>query len=112
MVITSLSGCIPDIPSTTLQEEALDWLISESDGNDVAAIEDSYRLLERFTLAALFYNTNGFDWDKKDFWLSQFPVCSWQNVGCQNQDGLIDSIWLRKCTSLEPILFVVSIFVC
>jgi hypothetical protein len=76
---------------STPQNEALNWLASNVN-------LDSYsnaRKIQRYSLATLFYSTNGTSWYEKDEWMSDFDECRWYNSGfslCPS--GSVDTLTL------------------
>jgi hypothetical protein len=82
-------------PSSTAQEDALAWLVSDeqANNNNVTSVDvDSdpvrLRLLERY-VAALFYNaTGGIDWRGNESWRSGQHVCTWAHLGCKDDERI------------------------
>lgn len=88
-----LSSYISNISNHNDQQKALLWLANSDDGRLQA--RDSYGLLQRFQLAALYISTNGDDWKHNDEWQSNESVCNWHGVTCDD-GGVVNSLDLRK----------------
>ena len=61
---------------------ALEWLMEN--GNGLVEAGDSYGILERYSLAVLYFATEGDHWADNSFWLSGTSVCVWQFLPCSN----------------------------
>ena len=105
VVISMLSTFIPDVPSTTIQQQAIDWLVENNNDGGYVATRQSYFLLERFVLAIMFYTMDGVDWiddgddnniNFSDTWLTGRSVCDWSYVECRGGDGKVDFVNLCK----------------
>ena len=94
MVVAMLSEFIPSIPSTTIQQQAVDWVADNDSG--LVRLQDSYGLLERFVLAVMYLAMNGNGWDDDTLWLSEAAVCGWRRILCDGETGKIQMIDLRK----------------
>ena len=83
------------------QFRAARWL-ADDDGSGLATVCNQ-RLFERYALLAMYYATNGPNWDicnendpacvgnSQQGWRSDADICNWYRVRC-NTDGLVDSI--------------------
>ena len=120
VAISLLSPYIEDIPNSTIQQEALDWLIEdENDGGFLVKEDGGDKLLDRYVLAILYLSTNGDDeengWNNDRHWMSSFSVCTWYVDGgfsqiCGDDDddendednkGRVRRILLRKFSPFE-----------
>ena len=52
-------------------------------------------LNERQVLEDLYYNCNGGEWQRNDFWGSPAHICDWYGVGCDDQ-GRVTIVDLSK----------------
>ena len=102
-----LSTYIPDIPSSTVQQQAIDWLLDDNDGGFVSTQQPDF-LLERFTLVVMYYAMNGIAWSDEgivhsDTWLADdnSSVCNWHGVTC-SVDGKVIELFLRKWLISKP----------
>jgi hypothetical protein len=77
-----------DFPNSTLQEEALDWLVDE-DPAYLAVDTDSTTLLERYTAAHFYFAMKGSLWTYDNRWLSKEPVCLWEGLNCTDEGFLV-----------------------
>jgi hypothetical protein len=85
-----------DFPSSTLQEEALIWLVDQ-DPAYLAVDTDSTTLLERYTAAHFYFAMQGTTlWTNQTGWLSENPVCSWRGIFCKEQ-GILTFLGLSTC---------------
>jgi hypothetical protein len=85
----------PDVPSSQVQETALEWLETDS-----GRLEFPGQLVIRFVLAIFYFSTDGEGWDSADGWLTEAPVCGWEGVQCF--EGDIIAIRLRMCKYTAP----------
>eukprot|EP00980_Cylindrotheca_fusiformis_P030579 scaffold25064_cov113-Cylindrotheca_fusiformis.AAC.1 len=69
--------------TTTPQYSALEWL-AYGDPRKMTVEDDSTELLERFSLATLYYSTKGFNWGNAFRWLSGSSHCDWNLIDCEN----------------------------
>jgi hypothetical protein len=79
---TILSSVFPNFPSSTEQEEALDWLLEEDSGLESFPDE----LVTRFVLAVFYFATDGENWVDNEGWLSEGSVCDWAGFSCLNNE--------------------------
>jgi hypothetical protein len=80
---------------TSDQYQALKWLSTEDPA--MLSPNDTSRkiLIERYTVALLYFSTNGPGWKSQHGFLLQDPVCSWnidETFGIQCQDDENDSV--------------------
>lgn len=73
-----------DIPGTP-QSKALNWVTFQ---DPLRTPPGSPEQLVRFSLATLFYATNGNNWEKRKYWLSSAHVCQWYGIACTMSNGL------------------------
>jgi hypothetical protein len=76
---------------STPQNKALNWLANNT---NLDSYSDATKI-QRYSLATLFFSTNGTHWDKKDEWMSNSNECLWYNSGssvCTN--GSVDTLSL------------------
>jgi len=66
------------------QNAAFQWITK-----DGISIDDQY-LGQRYSLAVLYYSTDGSFWSKSDGWLSKDGYCQWYGVQCLGTDALIE----------------------
>jgi hypothetical protein len=84
---------------------ALRWLAD----NDPAVLDldSTPTLVERYTLAVLYFATSGEGWGDQSNFLSATSVCLWNNglrgAVC-NEDGMVDVLRLRKSKHEEVTL--------
>jgi len=84
-----------DVQSCEAANQALVWLAS-------GYAEDSVDLLQRYTMAFLYFSTEGPDWTTQDNWLADVNVCEW--FGLQCEDGKrINLINLNNNRLLGPV---------
>jgi hypothetical protein len=78
----------------TSQYKALVWLIDEV---KVFGNYTTEKQLQLFSLATLYYSTNGDSWNSNTNWLSTLDVCYWYNVDVEtcSSDGLVTGLVLR-----------------
>jgi hypothetical protein len=63
--------------ASSAQNKALIWLSNNTDLN----LYSNATKIQRYSLATLFYSTNGTSWYEKDEWMSDFDECRWYNNG-------------------------------
>jgi Leucine-rich repeat (LRR) protein len=76
-------------PGVTLDEtsseyQAVTWLALQDSRK--LPIEDTWDLAERLALAALYFATNGNEWNNDSGWLSGSSQCDWRGVSCNSED--------------------------
>ena len=79
--------------SSTPQGQAYQWLLNDDPAEVDPCTYDT--LKQRYTLAALYYATNGGAWEESFGWLSGSSECAWLGIRCGDGSGVI-SIDLRK----------------
>jgi hypothetical protein len=68
---------------STPQNNALIWLANNTNLNSYS----DKKKIQRYTLATLFYSTNGTSWTSNFGWMSDTDECGWSNQGsCENGD--------------------------
>ena len=72
------------LPSSDLQQEALSWLAYDDPANLLVMEADADVLLERFVL--VLFNLARPPWHSSNLWLSEYSVCEWQGVGCNDNE--------------------------
>ena len=73
--------------------QAFEWM----DGMDVETDPCTYpTVTSRFSAALFFYALAGESWTRSDGWLSSLPECEWYQVSCDDGDGQVTGITLRK----------------
>eukprot|EP00980_Cylindrotheca_fusiformis_P014685 scaffold4001_cov94-Cylindrotheca_fusiformis.AAC.3 len=87
---------VSDLNQTSPQYLALEWLATE-DSRYLIIKDDETELLERFSLATLYYATGGINCTGLDNskWLSSSSHCDWDPISCEN--GHIVDIGLDDC---------------
>ena len=70
--------------SSTSQGKAI-WWLTEDDGLEVDPV-DSNTVLERNSLAVIFYDTGGQTWYEKAHFLSNMIVCHWNEYDEDDYD--------------------------
>eukprot|EP00980_Cylindrotheca_fusiformis_P023688 scaffold10784_cov52-Cylindrotheca_fusiformis.AAC.2 len=87
---------VSDLNQTSPQYLALEWLATE-DSRYLIIKDDETELLERFSLATLYYATGGMNCTGLDNskWLSSSSHCDWDPISCEN--GHIADIGLDDC---------------
>lgn len=94
--------------SNSPQQQAFQWLLNDT-ATDVANYPTE-RVMQRFSLATLFFATNGLDWHKNTNWLShEHHECDWHwsnrtessfstkcvpPESCCNDNGVLEHLWL------------------
>ncbi|KAL3915551.1 MAG: hypothetical protein SGILL_005597 [Bacillariaceae sp.] len=72
------------------QSMALDWLLE----NELLEDYEDDRLLQRYTMAVLFYSSNGEAWSSNDGWLTDQDECTWYSSESETsictEEGLVD----------------------
>ena len=67
---------------------------------DAAAQED----LERETLQILYQTCEGSKWFRQGGWMDDsVPVCQWDGIGCNEQSGLVESLYLGANNVIGPL---------
>jgi hypothetical protein len=66
------------------QNEALNWLANNTNLN----LYSNATKIQRYTLATLFFSTNGKSWSSKAKWRSNAVECDWEFVGCDENDSI------------------------
>jgi hypothetical protein len=84
-----------DFPSSTLQEQALNWL-ADQDPAYLAVDTNSSMLLERYTAVHFYFAMKGSMWMDNIGWLSENPICLWKGLNCTD-DGFLAMINLGTC---------------
>ena len=69
----------------TPQGEAFEWLDTVDTGTDVCTYPTTK---QRYSLAVLYYATNGTFWNQQTGWLSGLPECTWFQVTCDEVSDL------------------------
>ena len=78
----------------TPQEKAINWLVNE---NNTSIQQCShYNLIQRYIIAALYYSTNGKNWEEQGNFLSAKDVCTWKGVFCDEENGFVRRLILGK----------------
>lgn len=78
------------------QYQAFQWLISDLP-NTIETSDE--RVLQRWTLAVLFYSLRGNDWTRNDGWLTESDVCNWFTSSSEevcNDLGLLSRLELAQ----------------
>lgn len=88
------------------QSKARAWIISDFDASaDDASTDNASTIIQRYSLAVIYYSTNGVDttytdgmtrgvvpgWKRSEGWLSADGECSWYGVRC-TADGAVDGL--------------------
>eukprot|EP00980_Cylindrotheca_fusiformis_P006008 scaffold1284_cov108-Cylindrotheca_fusiformis.AAC.22 len=63
---------------------ALKWLVCK-DPRHMSIKDDATELLERFSLATVYYSTGGKNWVRDNQWLSGSSHCDWENFNCDKR---------------------------
>lgn len=86
-IIGSISGEIV----TDGQSSALEWItnIDESTVDDDTACEYGLTIMQKYSLAVLYYSTNGDSWAGKDKWLTTYDECAWYGITCDGSGEII-----------------------
>jgi hypothetical protein len=86
-IASSISNNVPN-------QLALNWLLNEDTNTNSCEGVDS--IIQRYTLAVFFYETNGPNWKDKIGWLEPQNECTtWTGIQC-NPDGRVTKIILGK----------------
>jgi hypothetical protein len=87
---------------TSPQGQAMSWLVS----SDPAKVDPStYSTFhQRYSLATLYFATNGDDWIFDARWITEFQECSWLALSCNN-DFAVTEIQLGTLKELASLLF-------
>jgi hypothetical protein len=73
---------------TTPQNKALNWLANNT---NLDTYSDATKI-QRYSLATLFFSTNGNSWFIKDEWMSNKDECRWSNnVACPCENGSVET---------------------
>eukprot|EP00980_Cylindrotheca_fusiformis_P012186 scaffold2962_cov126-Cylindrotheca_fusiformis.AAC.2 len=64
---------------------ALEWLVND-DPRNMTIEDDPTELIERFSLATLYFATGGGGWLSDDGWLKSPSHCDWIKVRCDDDD--------------------------
>jgi hypothetical protein len=69
------------------QSRALQWVTDRRIENEADYSTDA-RVLQQYSLATLYYSTNGESaWNKSDGWLNTTSECEWYGVECSQEEG-------------------------
>ena len=88
LIISNFDGTADALsdPSTP-QYQALQWVTDRKIEDTVAVYTDA-RVLQQYSLATLYYSTNGESaWNRSDGWLSTTTECEWYGVECSQEEG-------------------------
>ena len=105
LIVNSFPSGESDLQDTSsAQFAALEWLGSLANAN----IDADGKLLQRYSLATLFFATKGVTWTEKDHWLSEDDECTWftsstKATGPCDADGNFIEINLRENNLQGPI---------
>lgn len=67
---------------STIQFQSFQWVVQQRlNAEDTSSYSES-RVLQEYSLVALFLSTNGGGWRRSDGWLSSTPPCDWYGVEC------------------------------
>ena len=93
-VIQSRSASTTFSNSTSPQNQALDWILSDTYSYD--GLSDD-RLVQRFALATLYYSTDGGNWDHGG-WLESINECDWnsQDFNLCSQESAVQELYLSQ----------------
>eukprot|EP00980_Cylindrotheca_fusiformis_P006723 scaffold1400_cov137-Cylindrotheca_fusiformis.AAC.1 len=69
------------------QYDAIEWIV-EYDPRNLNTSFLYPELTERFSLATLFFATNGYGWNDTTLWLTGASHCAWFGVDCDPQDSV------------------------
>jgi len=88
----------------TTEERAVEWLI-EDDPLELSVERpgDVFSLTQRYSLATLYFGTNGEFWDENEGWLLDEDECMWFHVDCADDGFTIQQIDLSD-NSLHGVL--------
>eukprot|EP00980_Cylindrotheca_fusiformis_P006724 scaffold1400_cov137-Cylindrotheca_fusiformis.AAC.2 len=70
------------------QYDAIEWIV-EYDPRNLNTSFLYPELIERFSLATLFFATNGTEWNDNSLWLTGSSYCSWAWVWCDQQNSVV-----------------------
>mmetsp|Transcript_33461 Transcript_33461/g.81013 ORF Transcript_33461/g.81013 Transcript_33461/m.81013 type:complete len:925 (+) Transcript_33461:372-3146(+) len=87
------------IDQNSAEYRALEWA-AENDSRNAAV--ESVEFRERFTLANLFYATNGESWTRRSGWTGGDSHCNWESVVCVN--GQVSELDLRENNMNGPMI--------
>lgn len=80
----------PASATATAEEKALQWVIEEDavtySMSDAASRQ---RLVQRYALAAVWFNSGGESWSETAGWLASLMECTWYGVKCDTSHRLI-----------------------
>ena len=86
-IVSTISDNVPN-------QVALDWLLNEDTNTNSCGGVDS--IIQRYSLAVFFYETDGPNWKNKDGWLNSQNECTtWRGIEC-NTDGRVTKIILGE----------------
>lgn len=68
------------------QYRAAEWYLSQS--SEAMNIFSTSRLIQRWTLATLYFSTNGNGWSLSTSWLSDENECEWYAVFCDDENDV------------------------
>jgi hypothetical protein len=83
--LPSYSKELASTNASSPQAKALTWLQGDPQYNEY----ELYRLYQRYSLAVLYYTTNGTSWNNKMGWLSNYSECTWSQ---NDDDGKEDDV--------------------
>jgi Leucine-rich repeat (LRR) protein len=94
--LASVGGTLSLQDPNSAQAKALEWLLD----NELLEDYGENRVLQRYTMAVLFYASNGSGWSSNAGWLSDQDECTWYSSGsetniCTDQ-GLVGEFNLDK----------------
>jgi len=67
------------------RHDAFQWLTSQT---SEGCPYDEATLIQRFSLASLYFSLNGQEWTNSDKWLSTESECSWNGISCLEKNGM------------------------
>uniref|UniRef100_A0A7S3L766 Leucine-rich repeat-containing N-terminal plant-type domain-containing protein n=1 Tax=Amphora coffeiformis TaxID=265554 RepID=A0A7S3L766_9STRA len=76
-----MDSCMPS-------NQALLWLATFPGGDAKDLEEDTDRLVDRYVLALMFFQLDGFHWTRNTNWLSDKDICSWHGIQCYSTTSL------------------------
>jgi len=79
------------------QNRSADWLLGDKNaGFDPE--QNKSRMVQRYTLAVLYYSTEGDKWTEQGDFLSLEHECDWHPfINCTTADGVVTGLQLGKC---------------
>ena len=82
------------------QHKALQWIALDDDNH--VDMEDEDRIIQRYTLAVLYYSTGGANWTNQFEFMTEDDECAWSGALQCDSNGIITDIDLRENELIGP----------